>query len=86
MPDIRLPPISILDLAPIIAGGSAPITLRNSLDLAQQTERWGYERFWLAEHHNATGIASAATAVVIAAVSFFTIAPATISSRCPGAT
>ena len=42
--------------------------LRNSLDLAQHAERWGYHRFWLAEHHNAAGIASAATAVVIAHV------------------
>jgi len=42
--------------------------LRNSLDLAQHVERWGYNRFWLAEHHNAVGIASAATAVVIAHV------------------
>ncbi|HEY5059083.1 MAG TPA: LLM class flavin-dependent oxidoreductase [Gaiellaceae bacterium] len=63
-----LPPISILDLAPIVEGGTASGALRNSLDLAQHAERWGYERFWLAEHHNAAGIASAATAVVIAHV------------------
>ena len=61
-------PISILDLAPIVAGASAEDALRNSLDLAQHAERWGYNRFWLAEHHNAAGIASAATAVVIAHV------------------
>jgi luciferase family oxidoreductase group 1 len=61
-------PISILDLAPIVAGATAADALRNSLDLAQHAERWGYNRFWLAEHHNATGIASAATAVVIAHV------------------
>src|SRR5205085_6494902 len=49
--------------------GSTPRdALRNSLDLAQHVERWGYNRFWLAEHHNAVGIASAATAVVIAHV------------------
>jgi luciferase family oxidoreductase group 1 len=63
-----VPPISILDLAPIVEGGSAAKALRNSLDLAQHAERWGYKRFWLAEHHNMAGIASAATAVVIAHV------------------
>jgi len=61
-------PLSILDLAPIVQDGDAGAALRNSLDLAQHAERWGYRRFWLAEHHNATGIASAATAVVIAHV------------------
>jgi luciferase family oxidoreductase group 1 len=61
-----VPPVSILDLAPIVEGGSATQALRNSLDLAQHAERWGYKRFWLAEHHNMAGIASAATAVVIA--------------------
>jgi luciferase family oxidoreductase group 1 len=64
----RLPPLSILDLAPIVEGATAADALRNSLDLAQHAEGWGYNRFWLAEHHNATGIASAATAVVIAHV------------------
>ena len=59
---------SILDLAPIVQGSDAAAALRNSLDLAQHAERWGYERFWLAEHHNMPGIASAATAVVIAHV------------------
>lgn len=59
---------SILDLAPIIEGGDAALAFRNSLDLAQHAERWGYYRFWLAEHHNMPGIASAATAVVIAHV------------------
>jgi luciferase family oxidoreductase group 1 len=58
--------LSILDLAPILEGSNAAQALRNSLDLAQHAERWGYERYWLAEHHNMTGIASAATAVVIA--------------------
>jgi len=61
-------PVSILDLAPIVQGGSAAAALRNSLDLAQHAERWGYNRFWLAEHHNMAGIASAATAVVISYV------------------
>ena len=63
-----LPPLSVLDLAPIVAGSTPSDALRNSLDLAQHVERWGYNRFWLAEHHNAIGIASAATAVVIAHV------------------
>lgn len=57
---------SILDLAPIVEGGDAALAFRNSVDLAQHAERWGYHRFWLAEHHNMPGIASAATAVVIA--------------------
>ena len=55
----------MLDLAPIIEGGDAAQALRNARDLAQHAERWGYRRFWLAEHHNMPGIASAATAVVI---------------------
>lgn len=58
-------PLSVLDLAPIVEGSSAPEALRHSLDLAQHAERWGYRRFWLAEHHGMTGIASAATSVVI---------------------
>src|SRR3712207_5817391 len=60
-----MPPLSILDLAPIPEGKTAADALRNTLDLAQHAERWGYKRFWLAEHHNMPGIASAATAVVI---------------------
>src|SRR5918999_441047 len=58
-------PYSVLDLAPIPQGKTAADALRNTLDLAQHAERWGYRRFWLAEHHNMVGIASAATAVVI---------------------
>jgi luciferase family oxidoreductase group 1 len=58
-------PFSILDLSPIAQGGNAAEALRNTLDLARHAERWGFHRFWLAEHHNMTGIASAATAVVI---------------------
>jgi luciferase family oxidoreductase group 1 len=61
-------PLSVLDLAPIVQGSNAAIALRNSLDLAQHAERWGYRRFWLAEHHGMAGVASAATAVVIAHV------------------
>ncbi|WP_345533268.1 LLM class flavin-dependent oxidoreductase [Viridibacterium curvum] len=56
---------SVLDLSPITAGSNAAQSLRNTLDLAQHAERWGYTRYWLAEHHSMPGIASAATAVVI---------------------
>jgi luciferase family oxidoreductase group 1 len=58
-------PFSILDLAPIPVGSDAGQALRNTLDLARHAERWGYRRYWLAEHHNMPGIASAATAVAI---------------------
>jgi luciferase family oxidoreductase group 1 len=58
-------PLSVLDLAPIVEGGDAAGAFRNSLDLARHAERLGYGRFWLAEHHSMTGIASAATSVVI---------------------
>ncbi|KQT65814.1 MULTISPECIES: LLM class flavin-dependent oxidoreductase [unclassified Aureimonas] len=58
-------PYSVLDLSPIPAGSTAADALANSLDLARHAEALGYNRFWLAEHHNMTGIASAATAVVI---------------------
>jgi len=61
-------PLSVLDLAPIVAGGTAAAAFARSRELAQHAERWGYTRFWLAEHHNMPGIASAATAVVIAHV------------------
>src|ERR671917_1271745 len=58
-------PLSILDLAPVPQGKAPGDALRNTLDLAQHAERWGYRRFWLAEHHNMVGIASAATSVAI---------------------
>jgi luciferase family oxidoreductase group 1 len=61
-------PRSILDLCPIVDGGSAAQALRNSVDLALHAERWNYHRYWLAEHHNMPGIASAATSIVIAYV------------------
>ena len=61
-------PFSILDLAPITEGSTAADSFRNSLDLAQHGERWGYNRFWLAEHHGMPGIASAATAVLMSHV------------------
>jgi luciferase family oxidoreductase group 1 len=58
-------PHSVLDLSPIIEGGTAAQAFRNTVDLARHAEGWGYTRFWLAEHHNMPGIASAATAVLI---------------------
>ena len=57
--------LSVLDLSPIRLGGSATDALCNTLDLAQHAEKWGFHRYWLAEHHNMKGIASAATSVVI---------------------
>ena len=58
-------PLSVLDLSPIVQGGDARQALANTLDLAQHAEQWGYGRYWLAEHHNLPGVASAATSVVI---------------------
>src|SRR5271169_6518589 len=58
-------PFSVLDLAPVAAGAAPAQALRNSLELAQHVERWGYRRYWVAEHHSMPGIASAATSVVI---------------------
>ncbi len=60
-----MPALSVLDLASVSEGSTPGDALRNSLDLARQAERLGYRRFWLAEHHNMVGIASAATAVAI---------------------
>ncbi len=65
MKQLRDIPISVLDLAPIVEGGTAADSLHNTLDLARHAEEWGYHRYWLAEHHNMTGIASSATSVVI---------------------
>lgn len=59
------PVFSVLDLAPVPLGSTVSDALRNSLDLAQHAEKLGFHRYWLAEHHNMSGIASAATAVVI---------------------
>ena len=61
-------PLSVLDLSPIVDGGDAGQALRNSLDLARHVEALGYRRYWMAEHHNLPGIASAATAVALAHV------------------
>lgn len=58
-------PFSVLDLSPIVAGNTPAQALRNSLDLAQHAEQLGYNRYWVAEHHNMPGVASAATSVVI---------------------
>ncbi|WP_407354163.1 LLM class flavin-dependent oxidoreductase [Luteimonas sp. R10] len=58
-------PCSILDLAPVVEGSDIPTAFANALDLARHAERLGYRRYWLAEHHNMPGIASAATAVLI---------------------
>src|SRR5687767_7544820 len=60
-----MPAVSILDLAFVPDGGTPADALRRSLELAQHAERWGYTRFWLAEHHNQAAVASAATSVVI---------------------
>ena len=57
-------PLSVLDLCPVLEGSDATVTFRNTLDLARHAETWGYQRYWLAEHHNMIGVASAATAVV----------------------
>jgi len=61
-------PLSVLDLSPVPEGSDVSESLANTLDLARHAERLGYRRYWLAEHHNMPGIASAATAVVIAHV------------------
>lgn len=63
-----MPVLSILDLAHVPEGSTPSDALRNSLDLARHAEDWGYNRFWLAEHHNMVGIASAATSIAIAHV------------------
>jgi luciferase family oxidoreductase group 1 len=61
-------PFSVLDLAPIVEGGGAAQAFDNARDLARHAERWGFSRYWLAEHHNMPGIASAATSLAIAHV------------------
>lgn len=61
-------PLSVLDLSPVPAGGTASDALRNTIDLAQAAERSGYHRFWVAEHHLAEGVASAAPAVLVALI------------------
>ena len=73
MQERPVPPFSVLDLAHVAEGATPADALRNSLDLAQHAEKWGYKRFWLAEHHNVVGIASAATAIVIGYVAAGTL-------------
>src|SRR5690606_38762050 len=63
--DFAMIPLSVLDLSPIVEGGTAAQSPANTLDLARHADRLGYRRYWLPEHHNMPGIASAATAVVI---------------------
>jgi alkanesulfonate monooxygenase SsuD/methylene tetrahydromethanopterin reductase-like flavin-dependent oxidoreductase (luciferase family) len=63
---VRVTPLSVLDLAPVVSGQTAGDALRNSIDLAQQTERFGYHRYWVAEHHLVPGVAAASPAVLIA--------------------
>jgi luciferase family oxidoreductase group 1 len=58
-------PYSVLDLSPVVVGGTPAQSLQNTLDLSRHVEKWGYKRYWLAEHHNMPGIASSATSVVI---------------------
>src|SRR5215217_8758694 len=65
MTDLNLIPFSVLDLAPVPEGATVADSFRHTLELARRVEALGYERFWLAEHHNMRGIASSATAVLI---------------------
>ncbi|MEH7613417.1 LLM class flavin-dependent oxidoreductase [Gottfriedia acidiceleris] len=58
-------PLSVLDLAPVVEGSTPADAFKNSLDLAQHAEKWGYHRYWFAEHHNMPAVASSATSVVI---------------------
>ena len=64
----RHPPLSVLDLAPVPAGGTAGDGLRNSIDLAQVADRTGYHRYWVAEHHLNPGVASSSTPVLVALI------------------
>jgi luciferase family oxidoreductase group 1 len=65
MTNLLLPPLSVLDLSPIVEGRTAREALTNSLDLARHAEACGYRRYWVAEHHNMDGVASSATAVLV---------------------
>jgi luciferase family oxidoreductase group 1 len=65
MAGMTFPPLSVLDLSPVPEGSDVSTSLANTLDLARHAERLGFKRYWLAEHHNMPGIASAATSVVI---------------------
>jgi len=65
-------PFSVLDLSPIVQGGDAAQSFRNTLDLAQHAERWGYRRYWLAEHHNLASVASPAPDLMIGQIAAVT--------------
>src|SRR5688572_14806991 len=65
-------PLSVLDLSPVVAGGSGTTSLRNTLDLARHADRLGYTRYWMAEHHNLPNIASAAPDIMIGQVAAVT--------------
>src|SRR6201997_344454 len=65
-------PLSILDLAHLRQGGTVADAFHNTLDLARHAEKWGYKRFWLAEHHNIPGVACSATSVLIGYVASVT--------------
>ena len=65
MSDKNTVPLSVLDLAPVPQGTDPAQAFKSSLELAQHAEKWGYQRYWMAEHHNMTGIASAATSVLL---------------------
>lgn len=65
MSDTHIVPLSVLDLAPVPQGADPAQAFKSSLELAQHAEKWGYQRYWMAEHHNMTGIASAATSVLL---------------------
>jgi luciferase family oxidoreductase group 1 len=69
---VTTPRFSVLDLAPVREGGTVVEAFRNTVDLARHAESWGFTRFWLAEHHNMSGIASAATSVLIGHVAAHT--------------
>lgn len=68
MAAMTFPPLSVLDLSPVPEGSDVSASLANTLDLARHVEALGFHRYWMAEHHNMPGIASAATSVVIGAV------------------
>lgn len=72
MKQLKQIPLSILDLSPITQGSTAADAFRNTVDLAQHAERWGYNRYWVAEHHGMPGIASAATSILISHVAAHT--------------
>ncbi len=74
MQEMKQARYSVLDLAPVRENGSIAESFRNTVELAQHAEEWGFTRFWLAEHHNIAGISSAATAVLIGHVAGHTSA------------